>query len=684
MSARHFRKVYGGNELPPPEGDSDEEFVPHYAKRTGSAFAVEGFAISDGESEQDQYEQKDESLDEAAAYPVEDLNKKKKKKKSKKADTRTGNSFKDAVEEMDEVEKCVLEVNAMLGTPEPAAAPEDETLPLSVTTFSVQKKYLDPAKEIKRMFGPTPGENRRRRPTPEKLVLLKKAVLVHMEDMPLNFKRLAISMSIHHRDNNVTYFTFDHSRQYQRMRKESLLTLEQRMQQVILTAQDAQRNLHVEELIENADCLFMLEDYNAANTLVEQAVACFQYVAHPKFNLANPDTRLEYKFLENRAFHVALLKYLYLLSNKACHRTALEICKVMLQLDPLDPLAVLLIIDTLAIRAREYQWLIDATTVWSDARHVEYMFNFKYSNAMAHFHLAYKNKEDLSVADGLLKDALSAFPMVFVKFVECGGSSITDAVKNHALFTTIAEKTTAHKVKDLITVYANLCWSWWREPPVLAWLIRNAKELTAEYDRNPELQAHVNEMGTVGRALFQTLPGKVLRHLQVIKPMASLLMDGTLPQLPSIENPTNPSPSVKCVDRYGYISPPSRVNPDNLRSPLYNLFSSMAPGYNFNLRAEVDDFIFVLHPEYVPEPGVNDDYDDTSPFPIDPNTIRNPTCRSFEAAVVNAVRRMVQRNPEAFNIPGQSQGDANGRSTDETHQNRSGHASQDDNPESGN
>lgn len=64
----------------------------------------------------------------------------------------------------------------------------------------------------------------------------------------------------------------------------------------------------------------------------------------------------------------------------------------MLQLDPLDPLAVLLIIDTLAIRAREYQWLIDATTVWSDTRHVEYMFNFKYSNAMAHFHLAYKNK----------------------------------------------------------------------------------------------------------------------------------------------------------------------------------------------------------------------------------------------------------------------------------------------------
>lgn len=50
---------------------------------------------------------------------------------------------------------------------------------------------------------------------------------------------------------------------------------------------------------------------------------------------------------------------------------------------------------------------------------------------------------------------------------------------------------TAHSVKELMNVFAKLTWSWWREPPVLAWLVRNAKELTAEYDRNPELQVCV-------------------------------------------------------------------------------------------------------------------------------------------------------------------------------------------------
>lgn len=42
MSSRHFRKVYGGNELPPPEGESDEEFEPHYVKNSSAGFAFKG------------------------------------------------------------------------------------------------------------------------------------------------------------------------------------------------------------------------------------------------------------------------------------------------------------------------------------------------------------------------------------------------------------------------------------------------------------------------------------------------------------------------------------------------------------------------------------------------------------------------------------------------------------------
>lgn len=67
---------------------------------------------------------------------------------------------------MDEIDKCVFEVNAILGAPEPVApepvAPQnDEPLPPPMNILMVQKKHLDPTNELKRLFGPLPGENRR-------------------------------------------------------------------------------------------------------------------------------------------------------------------------------------------------------------------------------------------------------------------------------------------------------------------------------------------------------------------------------------------------------------------------------------------------------------------------------------------------------------------------------------------
>lgn len=47
-------------------------------------------------------------------------------------------------------------------------------------------------------------------------------------------------------------------------------------------------------------------------------------------------------------------------------------------------------------------------------------------------------------------------------------------------------------------------------------------------------QAHVIELGTFGRAMYHALPGKVIRHLQIIKPMASLLIDGVCSDLFSL------------------------------------------------------------------------------------------------------------------------------------------------------
>lgn len=166
-----------------------------------------------------------------------------------------------------------------------------------------------------------------------------------------------------------------------------------------------------------------MEENGVANEIVENVVTFLQYVADPLFILSKVNTqkaafvllillninnisnniwsylflflqnnvRLDYKFMENRPFFVAMLKYVYLLTNRACHRTALEIAKMLLLLDPTDPLALLSIIDILALRAREHEWLIETVKYFDRQREAGLLFNIKFSNSLAHFHVANKN-----------------------------------------------------------------------------------------------------------------------------------------------------------------------------------------------------------------------------------------------------------------------------------------------------
>lgn len=103
-------------------------------------------------------------------------------------------------------------------------------------------------------------------------------------------------------------------------------------------------------------------------------------------------TRLEYAHVENRPFHILLLKQLHMLSNKVCHRTALEIAKLMLNLDPSDPLGVILIVDMMAVRAREYAWILAIYEQWETERDGRRLFHLLYSRALAKYQVYLKSK----------------------------------------------------------------------------------------------------------------------------------------------------------------------------------------------------------------------------------------------------------------------------------------------------
>ena len=70
---------------------------------------------------------------------------------------------------------------------------------------------------------------------------------------------------------------------------------------------------------------------------------------------------LEHEHL-NKVFAECLVKYIDILGRKGCSRTSLEYCKLLLSLDPTtDLFGSLLRLDFYAVRAHEYDYLIDFT-----------------------------------------------------------------------------------------------------------------------------------------------------------------------------------------------------------------------------------------------------------------------------------------------------------------------------------
>ena len=121
-------------------------------------------------------------------------------------------------------------------------------------------------------------------------------------------------------------------------------------------------------------------------------------------------------------FNVFLVRHLHYVGSRACYRTALEICKVLLNLDPsADPLAMVLTLDFYALRSRCYQWLVDFYKCSNPTRNLSQLPNFAYSVALATFHLyqeSSNNQELLQEADNLLQSALLSFPSVLLSLLD--------------------------------------------------------------------------------------------------------------------------------------------------------------------------------------------------------------------------------------------------------------------------
>ncbi|CAG9781822.1 unnamed protein product [Diatraea saccharalis] len=570
MSMRNVRKLFGTTTLPPLEGNSDEEFEPLYVKQKGkkTSFTYEGLEVSSKSDTDDNEITTADNIENEAP----EKKKKKKKKRQRKPKSKPEPIIPEGVE-LDEIDRSVLEVNAILGgPPSPSTSrPVVEKKPDPVKKLlSVQSKHLNYQNEIIRIFGSeTPDEDgKAKKYRPHNVVKYRRATIIPTPEN-YHYRKVGFSMSLLKKENGLSYFVYNHNGEYQKMHRYFLQTMNEEDSLLM--------NIHVEAMLKTADNMFRAEEFTAANTILEQIITYLQYAAHPYFNLTDQTIRLEYKYMENRPFFVAVLKYLYMLSNKACHRTALELAKLLLNLDPSDPLAIIYVIDVIALRAREHEWLIEIIDYWSKERDAYYLFNIKYSYALAHFHVAKKRKtNEYDYADGLLKEAILAFPSVTVKLLEACKHDRNSSIPKHSLFVNPLEDNKAsEKCAPAITLFAKLvCWKW-REPAVMEWFLRNVKELIHQYDTDPSVKIRLKDLAIQRQSLFPVCPIQIQRHMHVVHPMANLLVEWDMPSM-GRSHAWDPLPASDGINRYGY----GQVNESSdYYSALYNLIFSIRPDF---------------------------------------------------------------------------------------------------------
>eukprot|EP00158_Paraphelidium_tribonemae_P003984 Partr_v1_DN26507_c0_g1_i1_m3892 putative transcription factor 25 (basic helix-loop-helix) len=282
--------------------------------------------------------------------------------------------------------------------------------------------------------------------------------------------RLGLSMEY---SNQGNCFRFQHSKDYQSLERQFL-------DLVALMAPEALMQFQA-QFAGHAGCQVLLSyistqtgDANMASEYLARAFFTFEKAFDIKFKFTSGSTgvssRLDYFYYENRSFYLALFHHVALLQRRGCWCTAFEVCKSMLRLDSRgDPLGGWLLLDFLALRAGEYQTVIDIYKSLKEDGHYAARFpNWMFSSAVACFFVHGAGEESFKRLD----DARLEFPDVFNAVLNEAGVSFTlsDNVGQHAAKDE-EEDDTQERHEDLLNeLYVLRSSSVWKQPEVIAWL----------------------------------------------------------------------------------------------------------------------------------------------------------------------------------------------------------------------
>ncbi|MEE6499778.1 hypothetical protein FKM82_003582, partial [Ascaphus truei] len=560
--------------------DWDPQSDPDTGQSTQSRLAEEE-APAECE-EPDVQEEEQDGGEEAAGTQAVPSNKPKKKKKKKKTKRNpSAESLSDAgTGSLGDIDSILERIENGNDVPyQSQSSGHTDTRPL----LYVEHRNLNPETELKKYFGSRAvlGDQRpRHRQRPHH----RSTWLTSPKNTWPRYSKTGITMRLLETRRGVQYFTFEHQRDYQQVQFKFLDSVESMDPNNILALLQG-NPYHVDSLLQLSDLCRLQEDQEMARDLIERALYSLECGFHPVFSLTSGTSRLDYCRPENRGFFLALFKHMIFLEKRGCLRTALEFCKLILSLDPEnDPLCMLLLIDFLCLRAREYTFITRMFQEWESHRNLSQLPNFAFSVPLAYFLLGQQDElpdsEERPAQDHasqLLQQALIMFPGVLIPLLDCCGVLPDATVASHPFFGAVAQISQPPALSQLISLYVGRSHGLWKEPAIMSWLEQNVREVLRLVDTCEPI---VHECEMRRKVRYQSAPRNIHRHviLSEIKGTSSALPLDVTSQPVLGFDPLPPLDSIVSYTR------PERTDRPSNEGTLSLFFRSLLP--NFNMQGE--------------------------------------------------------------------------------------------------
>ncbi|XP_069030719.1 ribosome quality control complex subunit TCF25 isoform X1 [Embiotoca jacksoni] len=457
------------------------------------------------------------------------------------------------------------------------------------SVLHVEHRNLNPETELKRYFGARAvlGDQR---PRQRNRQFHRSTWMTSPKDSWPRFSRPGISMALLESKDGIQHFTFEHSREYQQVQFKFLDAVES-MDPNNIVALLQLNPYHIDSLLQLSDVCRIQEDQEMARDLIERAMYSFECAFHPLFSLTSGTSRLDYLRPENRAFYLALYKHMMFLEKRGCPRTALEFCRLILSLDPdSDPLCMLLLVDFLTLRSREYPSLLQLYQDWEEHRNLSQLPNFAFSTALCRFHLSQQEDMDREEsdkerqkADQMLQEALIMFPGVLMPLLDLCTVQADATVTSHSFFGPKSQIGQPPALAELTALYVGRTYNLWREAAVLLWFEESVREVLRRVDaKDPLVEDCQNK-----KQRYQSAPRNIHRHVllsEIKEATSSLPLEVTTQPVMGFD----PLPPLDSV--ISYTRPERQHVGASSESTLSLFFRSLLPNFNLQggLRQEDD------------------------------------------------------------------------------------------------